>query len=120
MELIINGMLKLGAGRHCIRAKVFGGSSLLSGEERASKFSCVGEVNCRFILEFLEKDGIPLMSSDLGGNRGRLIRFDARDYSVYVRKLEPLGPKIVHRERLYWKNTLKKHEQEIPVAEIWE
>ena len=67
MELIINGMMKMGAGRQRIRAKVFGGSSMLPASDTSCNFACVGEVNCRFIVEFLKNDGIPLISSDLGG-----------------------------------------------------
>ena len=71
MELIINGMMKLGAGRQRIPAKVFGGSSMLPVSGTSCNFACVGEVNCRFIVEFLKNDGIPLISSDLGGEPGQ-------------------------------------------------
>jgi chemotaxis protein CheD len=120
MELIINGMLKLGAGRQRIQAKVFGGSSMLPASGTTGNFACVGEVNCRFIVEFLKNDGIPLMSSDLGGSRGRVILFDARDYSVYVRKMKAIAPMVVDRERLYWSHAIRAHEQEKPDTEIWE
>jgi chemotaxis protein CheD len=120
MELIINGMMKMGASRQRIRAKVFGGSSMLPDSGTPGNFACVGEVNCRFIVEFLKNDGIPLMSSDLGGSRGRIILFDATDYSVYVRKIKAIAPKVIDRERRYWSNALQTHEQEETVAEIWE
>lgn len=120
MELIINGMLKLGAGRQRIHAKVFGGSSMLPDAGTTSNFACVGEVNCRFIVEFLKNDGIPLLSSDLGGSRGRVIIFDARDYSVYVRKMKAISPKVIDRERNYWSHTIKAHEQKEPDTEIWD
>jgi chemotaxis protein CheD len=120
MELIINGMMKLGAGRQGIRAKVFGGSSMLSGPATPGNFACVGEVNCRFIVEFLKNDGIPQISSDLGGNRGRVILFDAADYSVYVRKMKAIATRVVDRERLYWRHAIRAHEQEVSDAEIWE
>jgi len=120
MELIINGMLKLGAGRQRLQAKVFGGSSMLPASGTTGNFACVGEVNCRFIVEFLKNDGIPLISSDLGGNRGRVILFDARDYSVYVRKMKEISPKVIDRERHYWSHAIKAHEQKEPDTEMWE
>ena len=61
MELVINEMLKLGAKRENLHAKAFGGSTLLPSTNRSDKFICVGEVNCRFIVEFLKNDGIPLI-----------------------------------------------------------
>jgi chemotaxis protein CheD len=120
MELIINGMMKMGASRQGIRAKVFGGSSMLQGSGTPGNFTCVGEVNCRFIVEFLKNDGIPLISSDLGGSRGRIILFDAMDYSVYVRKMKAIAPKVVYLERRYWSHAIRAHEQEEPDTEIWE
>jgi chemotaxis protein CheD len=74
MELLINGMIKLGARRENLRAKAFGGASV-TNNSRGDNFLCVGEVNCRFIMEFLKTDGIPLVSSDLGGDVGRVIHF---------------------------------------------
>jgi chemotaxis protein CheD len=112
--------MKLGAGRQGIRAKVFGGSSMLSGPATPGNFACVGEVNCRFIVEFLKNDGIPLISSDLGGSRGRVIFFDSGDYSVYVRKMKAMAPKVVDRERRYWSHAIRAHERETPDMEIWD
>jgi chemotaxis protein CheD len=120
MELIINGMMKMGAGRQRIRAKVFGGSSMLTGSGTPGNFACVGEVNCRFIVEFLRNDGIPLISSDLGGSRGRIILFDSMDYSVYVRKIKEIVPKVIDREQRYWSHAIRVHERDVSDTEIWE
>jgi chemotaxis protein CheD len=119
MELIINGMMKMGAARQRIQAKAFGGSSMLPASGTPGDFACVGEVNCRFIVEFLKNDGIPLISSDLGGNRGRVILFDATDYSVYVRKMKAIAPKVIDHERRYWSHAIRAYEQEEPDTEIW-
>ena len=60
MELLINGMMKLGARRENLKAKAFGGASMIVDRTRRDNFVCVGEVNSRFIVEFLKTDGIPL------------------------------------------------------------
>ena len=102
MELIINGMLKKGARKENFHAKVFGGSSLLVAGPDADSFNGVGETNCRFILEFLENEGIKLVASDLGGNQGRVIRFHSRDFSVYQRKIRrSVPPDLITRERRF-------------------
>ena len=88
MELLINGMMKLGARRENLKAKAFGGASMIVDRTRRDNFVCVGEVNSRFIVEFLKTDGIPLVASDLGGDVGRVIHFFSDDFSVYFRRME--------------------------------
>jgi len=118
MELIINGMLKLGARKENFRAKVFGGSSLLVGGHSTDNFNGVGETNCRFIIEFLENEEIKLVASDLGGNEGRVIRFHSRDFSVYQRKIKrTLPPDLITRERRF-----REHEaaRKYVEPELWD
>jgi chemotaxis protein CheD len=67
-------------------------------------FSCVGEVNTRFIVEFLVTDGIPLVSADLGGNVGRVIFFSSEDFSVHMKKIgRTRQKKIAQTEKGFWK-----------------
>ena len=108
MELLINGLLKLGASRSRLRAKAFGGGNVLvSCTTQEKGFVSVNIANARFVREFLEEDGIPLEAADLGGNFGRQIHFDGTDYSVYVRKIHMRqSGSIVQAERQYWGNTL--------------
>ncbi len=120
MELVINGMLKLGANRKSIKAKAFGGSSLLVKPDQVDNFCCVGEVNNRFIMEFLKNDGIPLVACDLGGDRGRTIHFSSRDFSVHVRKTQKtFSPNLMNKERQFWKKTLEDAEKKGTEPEIW-
>jgi chemotaxis protein CheD len=122
MELLINGMLKLGAIRKNIRAKVLGGAALFDSLGTASGgFFCVGEVNSRFILEFLDRDGIPLVAADLGGEFGRVIRFSSEDYSVLVRKIKKTAnPDLVKKEKQFWSQSLKDTARKAVEPEIWE
>jgi chemotaxis protein CheD len=119
MELLINGMLKLGAKRENLRAKAFGGGSLLPFTDRSDNFLCVGEVNCRFIVEFLKNDGIPLITADLGGDRGRVIRFSSDDYSVLRRKIAKSRISVLQKkEKQFWMKSIKA-EEKIPEPDIW-
>ena len=121
MELLINDMLKLGAKKANLRAKAFGGSSLWTFLKRPDNFLCVGEVNCRFITEFLRKDGIPLAASDLGGDRGRVIRFSSLDYSVLLRRIgKPGAPDLAKDERKYWLKLMNQQQKKTTEPEIWE
>ncbi|NEV64880.1 chemotaxis protein CheD [Thiorhodococcus minor] len=109
MELLINALLKLGAQRRSLKAKAFGGGNVLGSScDDPSGFPCVGTANIRFVREFLEKDGIPLVAADLGGSFGRQIAFTNLDYSVLVRKISPLKAReVVQEERIYWRDHLQ-------------
>ena len=65
MELLINEILKLGGDRRRLQAKAFGAAHVLSGSGLNPE---VPRRNATFIKEFLEKEGIALVSSRLGGS----------------------------------------------------
>jgi len=69
MELLINDLLRKGASRQFLQAKVFGGASMISG------LSTVGERNVAFAKKFLTDEGFPILAEDTGGVRGRRLRF---------------------------------------------
>jgi chemotaxis protein CheD len=103
MELLINDMVKLGAMRSRLRAKVFGGASVLD-IERADRFLCVNEVNQRFIRDYLATERIPIMSEDLGGNLGRIIHFHSDSYRVFRRFIQKPETVAIEKDELsYWK-----------------
>jgi len=121
MELVINGMMNLGASHKNLHAKVFGGGSVLRSPDNSDNFFCVGEVNCRFILQFLQNEGIPLVASDLGGNTGRTIRFFSDDYSVYVKKIGKTGTsKLAIGEKEFWHRSIEDHKRSHAEPELWD
>lgn len=69
MELLINGLLRAGASRGRLQAKLFGGAKMLSNLKN------IGESNSDFARWFLEMEGIKCVNSSVGGTRGRKIRF---------------------------------------------
>lgn len=120
MELIINGMLKLGAKRNRLQAKAFGGGNVLSAPASSDNMFNIGHVNVEFVREFLEKEKIPMVSSDLGGNHGRIIVFYGNDYSVFVRKIAQSETlKVAIRDKQYWKSMVEKKRQGQTNIEVW-
>jgi chemotaxis protein CheD len=102
MELLINDMMKLGAARSRLRAKVFGGASVLESSCEG-KFFCVSEVNQRFIRDYLATERIPIMSEDLGGNLGRVIHFHSDSYRVFRRFIRKTETAVIEAgEQKYW------------------
>jgi chemotaxis protein CheD len=69
MELLINGLLKRGAQRHRLKAKLFGGAMM------EQKFGRIGKANAEFAQAFLHDEGIPVAGQSLGGTMARRIRF---------------------------------------------
>lgn len=69
MELLINGLQRLGADRSNLKAKVFGGAKMIDG------LSDAGEKNGVFVKDFLRREGIAVVGEDLGGSRARRVEF---------------------------------------------
>lgn len=111
MELLINDMMKLGASRPRLRAKAFGGGRIFSACG-SDNFLCVGEVNERFIREYLTTERLPLVSEDLGGYLGRVIHFHTDTFQVFRRYIpKSQSVKVVEEERGFWEASIKRHEQ---------
>jgi len=124
MELLINQMLQLGAEKRFMKAKAFGGSSLIYNGSKKNDVNSVGAVNSTFIREFLRYEGIPLIAENLGGNAGRVIHFFFGDFAVYMRKLDNAnkGRQLATRDRECWLNTLlkqKKRDAMTNNVELW-
>jgi len=120
MELLINSMLKQGASKFNVKAKVFGGGNILKMQATGHLQQTVGEVNCQFIKEFLQKERIPVISSSLGGNIGRNIHFVGNDFSVYVKPIYHANDaKVEQIERRFWAKSIQQQDTAKPVAEYW-
>ncbi|QDW65524.1 chemoreceptor glutamine deamidase CheD [Luteimonas granuli] len=83
MELLINDLLKRGASRRRLEAKVFGGANVLRGFTS----NPVGSRNAEFIGTYLDAERIPVLASDLGGIHPRKIWFFPDTGRVVVQRL---------------------------------
>ncbi len=100
MELLINEMLKIGADRRRLVAKVFGGGRVLQGFGALD----VGARNCEFVLEFLQVEGIPVVAQDLMDRYPRKIHFSPDSGKVLLKRLDSVRDDAVQRqEREYLK-----------------
>ncbi len=98
MELLINQLLKLGARRNALEAKVFGGGNVL----RALSAGNVAERNAQFVIAYLETEKIPVVARDLGGTQPRKVYQFVKDGRVRVKRLGTLAnDTIFERERDY-------------------
>ncbi len=70
MELLINGILKRGADRKKLSAKIFGGANTVKGIGEP-----IGQKNIEFARRYLGSEMIPILSESVGGSVGRRIKF---------------------------------------------
>ena len=61
MELLINELIKLGARRETMQAKIFGGAQVMAGFTTMN----VGERNTSFVRDYLATERIPVVSQDV-------------------------------------------------------
>lgn len=98
MEILLNQLLKLGARRENLEAKVFGGGNVLRGFVVAN----VGERNSKFVLDFLETEKIKLIAQDLMDIYPRKVYFFPKSGRVLVKKLRNVhNDTIIIREKEY-------------------
>ena len=98
MEVLINRLLKLGAERGRLQAKLFGGASVLEGMDALN----IGTQNAGFALEFLAEERIPVVAQDLYDVCPRKVYFYPVTGKVLVKRLEVLrNDTLERREREY-------------------
>jgi chemotaxis protein CheD len=108
MEILINHLLKMGARKGRLEAKVFGGGRVMA----TLSSSQVGERNARFVKEFLETESIPLAAEDLLDVYPRKVYFFPNTGRVLVKKLVRMhNDTLIRREKEYAARL-----SEVPVA----
>lgn len=98
MEVMINQLLKCGAQRGNLEAKLFGGGNVLRGFTVTN----VGRCNAEFALDYLDTEKIPVVAHDLLENHPRKVYFFPASGRVLVKALKNVhNDTIVERERSY-------------------
>lgn len=98
MEMMINQLLKGGARRENLEAKVFGGGSVLRGLAMAN----LGARNADFALGYLHTEGIAIAGQDLLEEYARKVYFFPYSGRVLVKKIRTMHNETINeRERAY-------------------
>jgi chemotaxis protein CheD len=98
MEMLINQVLKLGAQRGNLEAKLFGGGAVIESMSMIN----VGERNAQFAIDYLKTEGISVVSKDLLDVFPRKVYYFPKTGKVLVKKLRGLqNSTIVVRETEY-------------------
>jgi chemotaxis protein CheD len=104
MEILINQLLKLGARRPNMEAKVFGGGNVLDGLTVAN----VGQRNADFVLEFLATEQIRVVAQDLVDIYPRKVYFFPRSNRVLVKKLRKVHSNTVSEREQEYRDRLRQ------------
>jgi chemotaxis protein CheD len=91
MELLINEMLKMGARRETMQAKVFGGAQVMAGFTTMN----VGERNTKFVLDYLATERIPIVSQDVLDIHPRKVCFFPVSGKALVKRLAHSHPETL-------------------------
>jgi chemotaxis protein CheD len=83
MELLINELIKRGATRSTMEAKVFGGGAVISGMNSIN----VGERNTAFVLDYLRTERITVVSKDVMDVHARKVCFLPASGKAMVKRL---------------------------------
>ncbi|MDM4764595.1 chemoreceptor glutamine deamidase CheD [Pelomonas sp. SE-A7] len=85
MELLINEMMKRGASKGRMEAKIFGGGAVIAGMNTIN----VGERNTNFVIDFLKLERIPIVSKDVMDVYPRKVCFLPQSGKAMVKRLAP-------------------------------
>ncbi|HEY0563454.1 MAG TPA: chemoreceptor glutamine deamidase CheD [Methylophilus sp.] len=98
MEVLINQLLRSGARRENLEAKIFGGGNVL----RSFTTNNVGNRNAAFVKKYLKDEGIRVTGEDLLDIYPRKVYFFPKTGKVLVKKLKQLNNyTLVKREEAY-------------------
>jgi chemotaxis receptor (MCP) glutamine deamidase CheD len=105
MEVLINEMMKLGANRKTLYAKVFGGADIFHADH---PLMMVGAKNIVFIKDFLATERVPIVSQRLGGHEGLVVHYIPQTFEVLVKPVAVDKFKKTEKEELSYREKLLK------------
>lgn len=106
MEVLRNAMYARGASPARLVAKAFGGGNVVNAIQMA-----IGSRNAEFAREWLQREGIPLLSSDLGGVWSRKVVLDPLTGDAFCRRTAIHRPEAIamaNAENAYEKTLLER------------
>jgi chemotaxis protein CheD len=82
---LVSRLLALGVSREDLRAKIFGGAHVLQDTPVGGR--TLGGDNVDIAIQAMHAEGIPVVSEDVGGTRGRKLAFNTVDGTALVWRL---------------------------------
>jgi chemotaxis protein CheD len=101
MEMLINGIVKLGGEKERLEAKVFGGGKIYDSTNN------IGAKNATWAMDYLEREGVPLLKADVGDLCPRKVYFFTDSGKVLMKKLDRLASKTIEDEEKQYQAKLE-------------
>ena len=117
MEMLINKLMKHGANRKSLQAKIFGGAHIIQSLQLDNS---PGLKNVSFVEKFMEIDGIPIVSRDTGGVNARRIYFHTHSGDVYLKTLPAFHFPNISIEEDYFQKKVQKEMLVPPDFQLFE
>ncbi|GAB3794770.1 chemotaxis protein CheD [Virgibacillus kimchii] len=86
IPFLIDHLIKKGASKVRLKAKLAGGAQMFSFSSQSDMMR-IGARNTKAIKEILCEYRIPVIAQDVGGNAGRTIEFDTVTNKLKIRKI---------------------------------
>ncbi|QGU95044.1 chemotaxis protein CheD [Clostridium bovifaecis] len=84
IPMLLDKMQKQGAIKRNLKAKIAGGASMFNFSDK-SMIMDIGNRNSISVKKVLKELGIPVLSEDTGGNKGRTMIFDTANGVVQIK-----------------------------------
>ena len=97
MEVLINEMMKLGARRETLQAKIFGGGQVMANFSAIN----VGERNTEFVQNYLATERIPVIAEDVLDIYPRKVAFFPVTGKAMVKRLAHAHPDLLAEEKAH-------------------
>lgn len=96
MEKLFNTLIAAGGRKDRFEVKLFGGGNVTGNS------ALIGTRNVAFIKDFMKREGLTVVASDLGGELPRRIQYFSADGRVMMRKLKRKEDmRVVAQEKTY-------------------
>ncbi len=102
MEMLINEILKRGGKKNRLEAKVFGGGKIYEGAMD------IGAKNAAWALDYLEREGVPLLKANVGDVCPRKVYFFTNSGKVLLKKLDRIVAKTIAAEEGQYRAKLQQ------------
>ena len=105
MEALLNALLNKGAKKVRLQAKAFGGGTIIDTDGGSLS---IGMRNANFAKEWLQREGLPLLSSDFLGPWSRKIIFLPSNGEVFCKRMvtNMATAEVIAREERAYAETL--------------
>ncbi len=101
MEHLINDILKNGGKRQNLEVKVFGGGRIIAN------MTDVGMRNINFVRDYIETEGLHIVSEDVGDVYPRMVVYFPATGKVRVKRLRSVHNNLIIEEEFRYLNTIE-------------